>query len=109
MKKAFITTGCVLIIVAGVFLLADMIVLKLILTSNLPHEVFEERIGMYYKIFCSVISDDLKLRIWVCVPAVDVFFIWKMFKSDKAMKIYFLTVSLIYTSFFVLGFFTFQV
>ena len=107
-NKTFIAIYRVLVIAVGIFLLAGTIVLKIILAMDLPNEIFMNYINSFEHIYYSVISYDINVLMFFCVPFIDLFIVLKMSKSNKRMKIYLWLLLLIYTSFFVLRLTTLQ-
>ena len=108
MNKILVKIWHFLIVVVGFFLLTGSIALKIILATDLPHEIFINHINHFRDIYYSVISYNINLLIWFCVPFIDLIIVVKMPKSDKKMKIYLWLVFFIYTSFFVLRLTTLQ-
>ena len=108
MSKTFVAIFRAVIIVVGLFLLVGTIALKIILATDLPNEIFVIYISNFEQIYYSVITYNINLLILLCIPFIDLFIILKISKSNKSMKIYLLSVLLIYTSFFVLRLTTMQ-
>lgn len=104
MNKTLVVIIRVFIIAVGLFLLVGAIALNIILAVRSPYE----NIHRFEQIYYSVISYDINVFIWFCVPVADVFIVRKMLKSDKRMKLYLLSVVLIYTGFFIFRITTLQ-
>ena len=107
-KKFFIMLFRVLIIIIGFFLLIGTIVLKILLSANLSGKDFMNHINNFENIYYSIITYDMNLLIWVCVPFVDLIVVWSSLKSRKVVSAYLWLVLLTYTLFFVLRFTTLQ-